>query len=58
VSNLCENCDDRAELLHLEKVVEKIRDMAQAAEVQDNRREHPRGWRDALRKVMEVVEEK
>jgi hypothetical protein len=58
MSDKCENCDIRAELEDLKERVEKVYDLAQAAEVSQMRREYPRGWRDALLKVVETLEGK
>jgi hypothetical protein len=54
----CDNCDIQEDFEALKERVEKVYDLAQAAEVSQMRREYPRGWRDALRKVIEVLEEK
>jgi hypothetical protein len=58
MSDKCENCDIQEEFEALKQRVEKVYDLAQAAEVSQMRREYPRGWRDALRKVVETLEGK
>lgn len=57
MSTLCDNCNICQQYEELEGKVEQIYSLAQAAEMSDLRREHPRGWRDALRRVVEILKE-
>ncbi len=54
----CEDCDEMARLQGLDKSVEQIKDMLQAAELLGTRREYERGRLVTLREVIRILEQK
>jgi hypothetical protein len=57
-SNFCENCDEMARLQNLDRCIEKVKDMLQAAELLGTRREYERGRLVTLREVVRILEQK
>jgi hypothetical protein len=57
MTHSCDECESRMRLAELELRVEKVLDLCQAAELLNTRREHQRGFREALREAAKLLKE-
>jgi hypothetical protein len=57
MTTICDECTDRIRLAEQDKAIEKVLDLAQAAELLDDRYSDNRIRRNALREVVKLLKE-
>jgi hypothetical protein len=57
MTTICDECTDRIRLAEQDKAIEKVLDLAQAAELTRTPQEFQLGWKLAIREVVKLLKE-